>query len=104
MIRIFSVFSIGLILLASCAAPAPKKAEQPDRLTDFVDPFIGTGDHGHTYPGAAFPFGRAFACAALAFADLGDGFLVWDATSNFENLRGAMTIEQARGIEVSRNA
>ena len=58
MIRIFSVFSIGLILLASCAAPAPKKAEQPDRLTDFVDPFIGTGDHGHTYPGAAFPFGQ----------------------------------------------
>jgi predicted alpha-1,2-mannosidase len=22
-----------------------------------VDPFIGTGGHGHTYPGAAFPFG-----------------------------------------------
>ncbi|UOB17278.1 GH92 family glycosyl hydrolase [Abyssalbus ytuae] len=24
---------------------------------DFVDPFIGTGGHGHTYPGATVPFG-----------------------------------------------
>lgn len=24
---------------------------------DFVNPFIGTGGHGHTYPGAAYPFG-----------------------------------------------
>jgi predicted alpha-1,2-mannosidase len=27
------------------------------RWTDFVDPFIGTGGHGHTYPGASMPFG-----------------------------------------------
>lgn len=27
------------------------------KLTDFVDPFIGTGGHGHTYPGAVVPFG-----------------------------------------------
>lgn len=26
-------------------------------LTEFVDPFIGTGGHGHTYPGATVPFG-----------------------------------------------
>ncbi len=26
-------------------------------LTRFVDPFIGTGGHGHTYPGATVPFG-----------------------------------------------
>jgi len=26
-------------------------------LTKFVDPFIGTGGHGHTYPGATVPFG-----------------------------------------------
>ena len=25
--------------------------------TQFVDPFIGTGAHGHTYPGAQVPFG-----------------------------------------------
>ena len=26
-------------------------------LTQYVNPFIGTGGHGHTYPGAAAPFG-----------------------------------------------
>ncbi|MCW3122112.1 MAG: alpha,2-mannosidase [Flavipsychrobacter sp.] len=26
-------------------------------LTKYVDPFIGTGGHGHTYPGATVPFG-----------------------------------------------
>lgn len=26
-------------------------------LTQYVDPFIGTGGHGHTYPGATVPFG-----------------------------------------------
>ena len=26
-------------------------------LTSFVNPFIGTGGHGHTYPGATTPFG-----------------------------------------------
>ena len=24
---------------------------------DYVNPFIGTGGHGHTYPGATMPFG-----------------------------------------------
>ncbi|MDO9375455.1 MAG: GH92 family glycosyl hydrolase [Ferruginibacter sp.] len=27
------------------------------QLTKYVDPFIGTGGHGHTYPGATVPFG-----------------------------------------------
>src|SRR4026208_1153454 len=26
-------------------------------LTRYVDPFSGTGGHGHTYPGATVPFG-----------------------------------------------
>ena len=26
-------------------------------LTAYVNPFIGTGGHGHTYPGASSPFG-----------------------------------------------
>lgn len=28
-----------------------------DSLIRYVDPFIGTGGHGHTFPGAAVPFG-----------------------------------------------
>jgi len=27
------------------------------KLTSLVNPFVGTGGHGHTYPGAAYPFG-----------------------------------------------
>ncbi len=30
---------------------------QNKKVTDYVDPFIGTGGHGHTYPGATLPFG-----------------------------------------------
>jgi putative alpha-1,2-mannosidase len=26
-------------------------------LTRYVDPFIGTGGNGHTFPGATMPFG-----------------------------------------------
>ena len=37
------------VLLAGCAT---KK-----NPVDYVDPMIGTGAHGHTYPGATIPFG-----------------------------------------------
>ncbi|MBW8333345.1 MAG: GH92 family glycosyl hydrolase [Prolixibacteraceae bacterium] len=52
-----SILSGVLLLLTACTGTSPK-AIQEDRLTDFVDPFIGTGYHGHTYPGAAYPFGQ----------------------------------------------
>ncbi|WP_235515985.1 GH92 family glycosyl hydrolase [Sphingomonas sp. Leaf32] len=42
---------VGSALPAAAAVPA--RARPADR----VDPFIGTGGHGHTYPGAARPFG-----------------------------------------------
>jgi len=32
-------------------------AQQSTNPADFVDPFIGTGGHGHTFPGATVPFG-----------------------------------------------
>ena len=44
-----------LLCLAACS-PQPKA----DYVTDaakYVDPFIGTGGHGHTFPGATVPFG-----------------------------------------------
>ncbi len=28
-----------------------------EKLSSYVNPFIGTGGHGHTYPGATMPFG-----------------------------------------------
>lgn len=46
-------------LLCGVSAVAQKK-EKPLKFKDlsqYVDPFIGTGGHGHTYPGAVAPFG-----------------------------------------------
>src|SRR5881628_3702936 len=47
--RYFLVMLIPIILFEHKAV-----AQQ---LTSFVDPFIGTGGHGHTFPGATVPFG-----------------------------------------------
>ncbi len=38
-----------------CTGAAASDEEGP--LTGLVDPFIGTGGHGHTYPGPSLPFG-----------------------------------------------
>jgi putative alpha-1,2-mannosidase len=43
-------FTVGLILLL--AVPA---VERP--AVEHVNPFVGTDDMGHTYPGATAPFG-----------------------------------------------
>lgn len=43
-------FVLGMALLS---APAVKA----QLLTRYVDPIIGTGGHGHTFPGACVPFG-----------------------------------------------
>ncbi|MFF0792228.1 GH92 family glycosyl hydrolase [Streptomyces spiralis] len=44
---------------ALAAAPATARAAEPRdaRLTDLVNPFIGTANEGNTFPGAAVPFG-----------------------------------------------
>ncbi len=41
---------IFVIATTSCS-------REPLQFTDYVNPFIGTDGHGHTYPGAAVPFG-----------------------------------------------
>jgi len=53
----FSVILICCLIIGSCGGSVKTRAGQ-ERLTDFVDPFIGTAYHGHTYPGAAYPFGQ----------------------------------------------
>jgi predicted alpha-1,2-mannosidase len=45
------------IFLIVCACATVVSAQSAPRLTDFVNPFIGTGGHGHTYPGPSLPFG-----------------------------------------------
>ena len=45
---------VGLLILLLSAAPAALGGEGP---ADHVDPFVGTDEMGHTYPGATLPFG-----------------------------------------------
>jgi predicted alpha-1,2-mannosidase len=47
-----------------------------ERLTKFVDPFIGTGGHGHVYPGATVPFG-------MVQLSPDNGTEGWDWTSGY---------------------
>ena len=47
-----------LILITSCnKKELVQKALKDKSLISYVNPFIGTGGHGHTYPGATMPFG-----------------------------------------------
>src|SRR5215212_7472847 len=44
--------------------------------TALVNPFIGTGGHGHTYPGASMPFGMMQLSPDTRMAD-------WDGSSGY---------------------
>ncbi len=46
-----SLFALVLLWVISCQKEAPKMP------IDYVNPFVGTGGHGHTFPGATAPFG-----------------------------------------------
>ncbi|MBX2826931.1 MAG: GH92 family glycosyl hydrolase [Flavobacteriaceae bacterium] len=53
------LFCSLLLVIFSCkeAPKDPETAQKSQPLTNYVNPFIGTGGHGHTYPGATLPFG-----------------------------------------------
>lgn len=47
------ILALSIVLLVT-ACKTEHRIESP---ASYVNPFIGTGGHGHTYPGAATPFG-----------------------------------------------
>ncbi len=47
---------IGFVIALSFTACQPQQ-KVADNVLQHVDPFIGTGFHGHTFPGATLPFG-----------------------------------------------
>lgn len=52
-----SVF-VTVLTVLGCQQHTPTTLAQKDKpLISYVNPFIGTGGHGHTYPGATMPFG-----------------------------------------------
>ena len=49
-----------ILVVTACSKPVEQTADETVeeiRYTQYVDPFIGTAAHGHTYPGATVPFG-----------------------------------------------
>ncbi len=46
-----------LVVLASCATKSSKNDENTISFVNYVDPYIGTGFHGHVFLGANVPFG-----------------------------------------------
>ena len=46
-----------ILIFLFCYNVSFSQSKKTFRLVDYVNPFIGTGAHGHTYPGATLPFG-----------------------------------------------
>ncbi|MEN2399017.1 GH92 family glycosyl hydrolase [Flavobacterium sp. MC2016-06] len=55
--RKITLLILIVIFIASCKIKTDKNTKQQSFVGNYVDPFIGTGGHGHTYPGATVPFG-----------------------------------------------
>ncbi|MGJ8683499.1 MAG: GH92 family glycosyl hydrolase [Nonlabens sp.] len=57
--QLFHLLALVVLILNSCKESqqnlSPATADQS--LTTYVNTFIGTGGHGHTYPGATMPYG-----------------------------------------------
>jgi len=49
--RIIFLPAIAALLCGACSSAVPED------YTQYVDPYIGTGDHGHVFMGANVPFG-----------------------------------------------
>ena len=52
----FLIFGLALTLM-SCIKTTGQNINKSNSLTQFVDPFIGSGGHGHVFVGANVPFG-----------------------------------------------
>ncbi len=54
---ILLALTVSLMLQSCQENPAHFPPLEPQNFAQYVNPFIGTGGHGHTYPGATVPFG-----------------------------------------------
>ncbi len=50
-------FICAILLLTVLSCEREKTEKKTEKVSSHVDPFIGTGGHGHTFPGATAPFG-----------------------------------------------
>lgn len=64
-----------IVLAASCSTSPTKDTNKRDLLA-YVDPFIGTGFHGHTFPGVTRPY-------AMVQLSPDTHIMGWDASSGY---------------------
>ena len=56
--RIISLILVFVSFFVSCdSTKKDQRQSENNSVAKYVDPFIGTGGHGHTFPGATVPFG-----------------------------------------------
>ncbi len=70
---------IVLVLFIACGQQTGENKSQSvdtERLVQYVDPYIGTGYHGHTYPGPTTPFG-------MVQLSPNNGHSAWDWCSGY---------------------
>ena len=64
------LFTLIVVSITACST------DNTTNYTQYVDPFIGTGGHGHTYPGATVPFGMVQLSPDTRMED-------WDGSSGY---------------------
>ena len=77
------LFRIALQIISSGSLIAASAAYSAQSPTDQVNPFIGTAEHGHVYPGATVPFGMV-----QLSPDTRDNS--WDGTSGYHYSDGSI--------------
>ena len=55
--RLVYVCAVVAALVVTSGCGVAREGDVTERLTQYVDPFIGTGGHGHVFLGANVPFG-----------------------------------------------
>ena len=61
-----------LFLVWSCLVSILPGMAQTEKLTDYVNPFVGTDGYGNVYPGAQIPFGGIQIRTAASMMQLPD--------------------------------
>ena len=51
------IWLLPLFILSACNLESPRRIKKNFDPIKYVNPFVGTGGHGHTFPGATTPFG-----------------------------------------------
>ncbi|MBK9075365.1 MAG: GH92 family glycosyl hydrolase [Flavobacteriales bacterium] len=71
----------ALALFLGALLPFLNLEAQPNIARDLVNPFIGTGGHGHTFPGACVPFGLV----QVSPDTRPDGYNDWDGCGGYHH-------------------